>query len=257
MRSPGDALATLFAVARVSLEEEIRYPAAAMAYYAFVSFVPLVVLAFAFLGPELVEGVQEATPRFVTGSAQRLVYESTTSTGGSPGATVIAALVLGWSGINVVLDFQTVVRRVEDVPPRSAPGRVRDGVAILGSLSLAVVAILVTSWASGVPPGEPVVGVPLLFLALTAAFLPLYAVTSRRLRSPAAALPGALASAAGWTVIHFALQFYVAFSEQTAVFGVISGIIIILTSLYVAAAVLLTGVVVNAVLAGARTESGL
>jgi membrane protein len=75
--------------------------------------------------------------------------------------------------------------------------------------------------------------------------------------TPRAALPGAVTAAAGWTTLHAAVQFYAGNATQYAIYGVLSGVIIILTSLYLAAVVLMVGVVVNATLAGEGTPAGV
>lgn len=248
-----DVLEAAAAVARTAAERDVKYPAVALAYYAFVSFAPLSVFVFAVAGEQFVFRLHAATPRLLTPAAQELIYEATTSARGRGGAVVLAVAVLAWSGANVAVDFQTVVERVEDASEASIADQLRDGVVVLGSLAAAIVAIVLTSAASASFGGGPVItviGLGLLFVALAAAFVPLYYVPSRMVESLRAALPGALAAAFSWTVLHAGILFYAANATRYAVYGVLSGIIVILTSLYLAAGALMIGVVVNAVLTG-------
>lgn len=239
-------------VVRVVDEHDLRYPATAFAYYGFVSFAPLLLLVFAVVGERFAGRIHAAAPRFLTPDAQRLVYEATTTASGRIGAVVLAVAVLVWSGATVTVDFRTVFDRVEGTEGDRSADRLRDGVVVLGSLCLAIVSIVLISVLFGLLPFGPfvvVVGPIVLFGALTAAFLPLYYLPSRLVTTPSAALPGALTAAFGWTVIHGVILFFAGNAARYALYGVLSGIIIILTSLYVAAFVLMTGVVVNAILA--------
>jgi membrane protein len=255
-----DVLDVALTVARVADEHEIRYPAAALAYYAFVSFVPVVVLAFGIIGEQFAGWIYTTSPRFLTPGAQRLVYDATTAASGRGGAALLAILALAWSGANIAVDFQTVVERIEETGEDPLVEQLRDAVVVLGSLGLAIVSIVLTSVAFALLPDGLLLsaaGAVVLFVALTAAFVPLYYVPSTVLESPTAALPGALTAASGWTVLHTGVQFYAGNASQYAVYGVLSGIIIILTSLYIAAIVLMGGIVVNATLSdgGVRVRS--
>ncbi|NHN46823.1 YihY/virulence factor BrkB family protein [Halostella sp. JP-L12] len=243
------ALDTVVTVIKVAYEKDVRYPAAAMAYYAFVSFVPVLLLVFAVVGDQVLSEVETAMPQFLTIEARRLVYEATTTASGQAGGSVLAAGVIAWSGANVATDFQTVVERVEASGEKSLREQLRDSAVVLASLGLAILAILLTSLLFTLPPEGSFAGLVILFIALTVAFLPLYYVPSTVLPSPEAALPGAITAAFGWTVIHTAILFYAANAAQYAIYGVLSGIIIILTSLYIAASILMTGVIVNATVA--------
>lgn len=252
-------VALLAALVRTAYEKEIRYPAAALAYYAFVSFVPLLLLVFVVAGERLVDEVARTVPLFLTPGVQRLVTRSLSTASGRTSAGVLAALVLVWSGVNVVGDVRAVVERIEGTRGRSLRHRVRDAVGILGGLGLAMLAIVVTSALFEFPFAGPVfglAGVVVLWFALTVAFVPLYYLPSGAVASPGGALPGAAVAALGWTVIHSAVQFYTAHAGRYAVYGVLSGIIIVLTSLYLAAAVLLTGIIVNGWLAGGLDVRG-
>jgi membrane protein len=71
--------------------------------------------------------------------------------------------------------------------------------------------------------------------------------------SPRRALPGAVVASFGWAALQTGIQFYATHAGRYAIYGTLSGVIILLTSLYIAAALLLIGIVVNAKVA-ARTD---
>ncbi|WP_135536154.1 YihY/virulence factor BrkB family protein [Halostella pelagica] len=241
-------LDVVITVVRSSYEHDVRYPAAALAYYAFVSFVPVLLLAFAVVGEQFAAEIERAAPQFLTLEARRLISQATTTASGQTGASVLAIAVIGWSGANVAMDFQTVVERIEGVEEQPLRQQFRNSVAVLGSLGLAILAVLFTSTLFTLPPAGSYAGLVMLFIVLTVAFIPLYYVPSTVLPTPSSALPGALTAALGWTTIHTGILFYAANAGKYAIYGVLSGIIIILTSLYIAAVVLLTGVIVNVTL---------
>ncbi|MFC6726246.1 YhjD/YihY/BrkB family envelope integrity protein, partial [Halobium palmae] len=85
-----------------------------------------------------------------------------------------------------------------------------------------------------------------LWVALSLAFLPMYYVPSEAVTSPRGALPGAVTASFGWALLHAVFHFYSTHAGQYAVYGVLSGIVVLLTGLYLAASLLLIGIVVNA-----------
>ncbi|QCJ45870.1 YihY/virulence factor BrkB family protein [Haloprofundus sp. MHR1] len=241
------------AVARAAYEEEIKYPAGALAYYAFVSFVPLSVLVFAIIGERLALQLYTTTPQFLTVEAQGLMYDAMTEVSGRTGAGVFAIVVLAWGGANIATGFLAVVERIENAAERSLRVQLRDAVTTLVSFSLALTMIVVTSAVFALLPATPLLGVVgsvVLLVVLTGAFLPMYYVPSRAVTSWSGAVPGALTAAVGWSALLLVIHLYAINATRYAIYGVLSGIIIILTSLYVAASMLMVGVIVNAVLAG-------
>ncbi|SFK64590.1 membrane protein [Halogranum rubrum] len=233
---------------RVALKQKIRYPAAALAYYAFVSFAPLLVLTFAAVGRPLAVEFSRVAPSFLTPPVRKLVTQSITTANGRTGAGVLAVLVLGWCGANAVGDIRTVIEQIEGTAQNRLRDLVRDSVVILGSIGLALLAVATTSILFALPPAGPLVELASFFglwVTLAVVFVPLYYVPSRVVATPRAALPGALTASFGWTVLNTALHFYSTHAGQYAIYGVLSGIVILLTSFYLAASLLLTGIIVN------------
>jgi membrane protein len=252
-----DGRELLVTVVRIVREEEIRYPAAALAYYAFVSFVPLLTLVIALLGDRISAEVQRTAPQFVTPQVQQLIERSLVTASSRVVAGLLAVLVLVWSSLNLVGGIRAVFERIEGEREDSLLLRVRDVTAVLWSLGAAILTIVVTSIVFELTPDTPFLaslGFVILWIALAAVFLPLYLVPSTVVASPLGAHPGAVTASLGWTVIHSGVLFYAGNAGRYAIYGVLSGVIIILTSLYLAAAVLLTGIIINVVVAN---ESGL
>ncbi|MFC5971423.1 YihY/virulence factor BrkB family protein [Halomarina salina] len=244
-----DGVGLAVAVARVTLAERLRYPAAALAYYGFVSFVPLLLLVFVAVGPRLATELSRATPQFLTPAVRQLVNQSIATGSERTSSGVLAVLVLAWSGANFVGDVRTVVERIEGGIESTVRHWLRDAVVVLGSLGAAILAVGATSIFFALPPNNALNQVSAfvgLWVVLSFVFLPLYYVPSTVVTSPRAAVPGATIASLGWTIIHTGIHFYAVNAGSYAVFGVLSGVVVIFTALYLSASVLLVGIVVNA-----------
>ena len=259
MKRLSHAFEIALTVGRMAKEHDIKYPAAALAYYAFVSQIPLLMLVVAVISDRLAGWIQTTTPDFLTPDAQQLLSDALVTASGRAWATVLAVGVLVWSGANVVIGFQTVVNRVEHASRGSLRSQLRDSSSIIGSFSLVIVAIILTNVIFALLPIGRVLSYSKPFVqfgTLTVAFLPLYYAPSRVITSLTGALPGALTAAVGWTVLLTVISFYAANAAQYAIYGVLSGIIIILTSFYVGAIILMIGVIVNTVIADTDDVAG-
>ncbi len=236
------------AVFRLAYENDVKYPAAALAYYAFLSLVPLLLLGFAAFGRRFTAGVEATMTLYLTPDARELFVDALASVSGRTWASLLSIAVLVWAGANAAVAFLTVMNRVEGVVEKRWQDRLWGGVTVAGSLGAAALAIVATIVVSlALINGAFVDGLVtvVLFVALTVVFLPMYYVPSETVTGPRSALPGAIVAAAGWSVIHVVLQVYVRQAPQYAVYGTLSGVIIVLTGLYVAALLLMIGIVVN------------
>ena len=235
-------------ILEVAYDRDIKYPAAAIAYYTFVSLVPILMLGFAGFGRRFAAGVEGTTTRYLTPAAQELFLEALVSVSGRAGGVILSVAILVWTGANVAIGFGTAIDRIEGVVDEPNLDRARRGVVVLGSLVTAggvvSLSVLVTAIVDGgIVAG--LVGPAVLLVALTVVFVPLYYAPSRVVDTPRAALPGAVVAATGWTALHLVVQLYVGLAPRYAIYGALSGIVILLTSLYAATMLLLLGAIVN------------
>ncbi|MDZ5811176.1 YihY/virulence factor BrkB family protein [Halorubrum sp. AD140] len=252
MRGLSRAVEFALTVGQTAGEHDIKYPAAALAYYAFVSQIPVLILAVAVLSDRLVRQIRTTTPDFLTPGAQQLLSDALVTASGRVWAALLAVGILVWSGANIVIGFQTVVNRVENIPRESLRTRLHDTSSIIGSFALVIVAVILTNVLFALLPVGRVLSYSkpfVQFCTLTVAFLPLYYFPSRVVTSLSDALPGALTAAVGWTILLTIVSFYAANATRYALYGVLSGIIIILTSFYIGAIILMIGAIVNVVIA--------
>ena len=235
-------------ILEVAYDRDIKYPAAAIAYYTFVSLVPILMLGFAGFGRRFVAGVEGTTARYLTPGAQELFMEALVSVSGRTGGVILSVAVLVWTGANVAIGYGTALDRIEGVRDEANVDRVRRGAVVLGSLVTAGGVVALSVLVAAIVDGGIVAGLvspAILLVALTAVFLPLYYAPSRVVDAPRAALPGAVVAATGWTALHLVIQLYVVLAPRYALYGALSGIIILLTSLYAATMLLLLGAIVN------------
>jgi membrane protein len=244
-------------------DKEITFIAASLAYYAFVSLIPLILLLLVVVsvasGQAMADRIAQAAGGALSPSGQGLVSDAISNQNGAGGATVVSLLALLWSALKVFRGLDTAFSRAYG---RESPGivaQVKNGLVTLVAVVLGIVITVgVGAVVSLAPTDVTVAGVSavglagtlatLLGLALT--LLPLYyflpggGVTVRE------ALPGALFTAVGWTILQIGFRVYAANAGSYEAYGVIGAVLLLVTLLYFAGMILLLGVVLNAVLAG-------
>lgn len=249
-------------VAAVARENRIGLAAAGLAYYVFGSLVPLVVLVVvAATAVDLVAvlvPVLDSVPG-LEGIPFEFVLDVVRTEAGRHRAIGIATVVFLWSTVTMFRSIDVAFCDVYGTRDSDVPVR-RTVVDVLLTLATVVVAFAAFAGVglalavTGDGPAWSVLSVPLLFAVLVVAFLPMYfrfpgtEVTVRE------ALPGAIAAAAAWTVSALVFRAYATLSASVELYGVIGGLLLLLTWLYVGGLTLLLGAVVNAVLAG-RVEA--
>lgn len=243
-------------VLAVSRERQLGVTAAGLAFHAFNTLVPAVILLLVattvFDGVETLLGFVEATSGIDTAPV-----EGQLEPGGAQGpirATVLAFLILAWSGVRL---FRAVNSAFTDV----YDGRKRQ------SLSGMVVNVLLTAVTIVVAVGlAGIVGVSLsfvidgllwrvvsplvLFVSLVCAFLPMYYLYPQTDVTVREVLPGTAFAAGGWVVLAAGFRLYIRTSEGVELYGIAGAVLIVLTWVYLGGLCILLGAVGNAVLAG-------
>jgi membrane protein len=105
-----------------------------------------------------------------------------------------------------------------------------------------------------IPAAWDLLGLGLLLVGLTGVFLPLYYYLPDAGLDVRDALPGAVLAAVGWVLLQAGFQVYAANAPQFRLYGVIGGVLLLVTWFYIAAILLLVGAAVNHVLAGTGSE---
>lgn len=253
-----DVITVVRAVVREIGRQNLPFLAASLAFYAFVSLLPLLLLVLVvvslFAGDTVAEHLIALTRQYLSPTGQELLATAITDAAGWVGSSILGFLVLVWSAFQI---FRGINVAFAQLYGTTADGSIVDGLrdAIVGLFAISIA--LFASAASGVAitlfPDVPYIGAlsPLLLIVgLAMVFFPLYYVFPDVEMNPREALPGTLFAAVGWAILNSLFQIYVSITTLADVFGVIGGALLFLLWLYGGALVLLLGAVVNVVVAG-------
>jgi membrane protein len=258
-------MAARLAVGRRILAEarsvRVTFLAAAVAYYAFVSLVPLLLLALSvgsLLGGETFAiSVVNAIGGFLSPQGQELVRNALTETGGRSGVTILGLVLLTWSGMKVFRAIDTAFSQVYGVDvPESFLEQLGQVSLVLGSIGVSVITVVSLNGLLprlGNIPFLDVVGVVLTFSILPLSFLPMYYTFPDVRMSLREAVPGAILAATGWVGLVIGFRIYAAIAGSGSIYGILGGVLLVIMFLYLAASIMILGAVTNAVLAG-RTD---
>ncbi len=250
-----EQLKTIVAVAQ---RTQITFLAASIAYYAFVSLVPSLLLGFIIAstigGDAFADRLLFATQGVLTPAGQETIVTALESTAGRGGVTIVGVAILVWGTLKVFRALDTAFLMVYgQTQSASILDQFRDAIIALASIGVGVLSMILVGVAiTTLPLGafSRLVGVLALPGVLFVVFLPLYRQFPNPPISTRAAVPGALVAAIGWTVLQAGFQLYAVNAAQYQLYGVLGGILLLVTWLYLAATLVMIGAVVNAVLGG-------
>ena len=252
------AVSTTKAVVATARDTEITFLAAAVAYYAFASLLPalllLLVVATTLGGVSVADRLVTLTSDFLTPAGQDAITDAIANAPGAGGATVIGVAVLAWGTLKVFRALDTAFLTVYGQTDTAGfGGQFRDAILVVLGIGGGMVVMVVLAVALAALPLGPfgwLVGIFGLPGVLALALLPVY----RQFPNPPIpvreALPGTVFAAVGWTLLQAGFQIYAAGATQYAAYGVIGGVLLLVTWLYLAANIVILGAIINAVLAG-------
>ena len=260
-------LATGKHVVRVARDRNVMFLAASVAYYAFVSLIPLTVVLLVvgtLLGGEaFVRSLVMQVEGALSSSGQQVVQEALSSSRGRTGAGIAGLVTVGWSAFKLFRGLDIAFSEAYGTKRHaSLPRQLLDAVVTLLLIVAAVAAMIAVGYVLRRPevvrslPRPAVVWRLALVVGLVVAFLPLYYVLPPVEMSVREALPGAVFAAVGWVGLQVLFQLYLAHAGQYRAYGFLGGILLFLTWLYFAGALLLLGAVVNSVRGGRTTIPG-
>lgn len=255
-RLRGDPLGVVRAVVDAVRSTDATFVAASLAYYAFVSLIPLlalVVVAATVVGGEaLSTEVIALVGDLLTPAAQSDLLAAFQSGTGRGGVTLVGLALTTWGALRLFRGLDRAFGKVYGTTPGGFVDQVRDALLVLVSVGAGVAGVTVVGGVVAflpIPGARFVAPVTLLF-ALVAAFFPLYYVFPDAGVTARQALPGTVFAAVCWTLLGIGFGIYATFAGSSAVYGLLGGILLLVTWFYLGGVVLLVGAVLNAVLAG-------
>lgn len=232
----------------------LGFAAAGIAYYALVSLLPGLLLLFvaitAVRGDAVAAQVLGRVGDVLSAAGERLVRDAITGLTGRNRATALGAVVLVWGAARLFYGLDRAFDAVADESPsRGLLVHLRDAILALASVGLAVFVVVTAGYVFSGTGLARVVGRFGQFVTLALVLYPVFYVLSEPSVGPVEAIPGAVVTAGGWTLLDGAFRAYLALTREGLLLGVVESVVLLVTWLYFASLLLLVGAVVNSVLA--------
>lgn len=254
---PEGAAKLVEAAVRHTYRTDASFFAASLSYYALTALMPTLLLAFLVVASV----VETAFARHLvltvgdvlTERGQTFVVETLRDVVDRPGIAIFAAAVAVASAVQL---FRTLNRAFEFIyeSGRASPAlSVRESGMVLAVGLLGMFTVLLAAAAMALYANEELrlVATPLVvFVATGLALFPLFYSLPEPAVTVHEVLPGTVFTAFSWTVIGAALGLYAANTDGVALYGLLGGLLLVITWLYAAHVTLLFGAALNAVLAG-------
>jgi YihY family inner membrane protein len=257
------AVADLRSLVDVVQTRQLTFLAAAIAYYAFLSVVPLLIVSVTVVsslaGEAIAAEVLEALDGFLTPTAANLVEETLVDGEGRGGVTVIGLAVLLWGGLRVFRGLDIAFGRIYGVEiTKSLPYQVRDALLVLVGIFLAIGGTVGLSAILSLIelPVAGLTGTVGLMVVLTAVFFPMYYVFPGQAVPVRDALPGAVVASLGWTALGAGFGIYAANTGSSQLYGVLGGVLLLLVWFYFGGLIILLGAAVNVVRSDRQLQQG-
>jgi membrane protein len=255
-----NAVGTVRRIGTEFSEKNVTFMAAGIAYNAFISLAPLLLvllLATSAVGGGLEQRIVEIANSWMPGPIADVVADVFEEGDGASGASVIGLVALVWGTLKIFRGLDTAFSEIyETAGENSLPDQVIDGLVVGVAILVAVFATVgVTAVFARLEGVVPYIGTvtPLVLVAgLVVAFYPMYYRFPDVDLSWRTVLPGVVFAAVGWAAFQSVFQVYLEFSggDSGSFFG---GVIVVITWLYFSGLVLLLGAVINAVVGGHAT----
>lgn len=237
--------------------EKLTFLAGSIAYHAFISILPLLLLVLAVLERTPSGGLRDAvfgvTEAVLTDEAGDVILQGLSEADTS--VSILGAAFLVWGALRIFRGLDTAFSAIyETERANTFVDQIGDGLVLLGTLALAIVGVSLLRAVVSLPDagvagsvleaGATAVG---LFVVL----LPMYYVFPDTDVSVAEVVPGTAFAAVGLTVAH-------ALFTTVRVGGpggnLVAGVLVLLTWLYVTGLAVLLGVAINAVLSNRSAD---
>jgi membrane protein len=242
-------------------DRNLTFLAAGIAYYAFVSLIPLLLLAIAvasFVGGQaLADSVVDMLSRQLSSAGQEIITSTLTATTGRGAAGIVGFVALTWSALKLFRGLDQAFDEVyDDEIEASLLEQVRDALVVVVGIALAIGLVVAVGAALSILnlqlPFVNVIGSLVLIVVLAIAFLPVYYVLPPVDVSVGEVLPGAAVAAVGWVILQVGFRIYASNAGRYQAYGIIGAVLLFVTWLYFAAIVVLIGAALNAVRRGPR-----
>jgi membrane protein len=243
--------------------ERVTFMAGSIAYHAFVSLLPLLLLVLAVISAvgsrSLQDGLIALTSAVLTPGASDALIAELESANATTGVSVLGAALLVWGTLRIFRGLDTAFSDIyESGTANTFTDQLADGLAVLFAVAFAVILGAVVETRIGglaAIPGGWFVRRLVLVVGLFVVLFPMYYVfpdeDDMLLRE---AVPGTAFAAVGLTAFQALFGIYIAVSSRAPRESLLAGVLVFLTWLYFSGLVILMGVVINAVLSNRSVD---
>ncbi|WP_247002588.1 YihY/virulence factor BrkB family protein [Halosolutus gelatinilyticus] len=259
-----EELAFAWHVVGLARRGQLTLLAAGVAFYGFISIVPLMLLALgiaASIGGEgLAARLTAAASDVLTPQARQLLTQTIVDETNRTGATIAGIIGLLWGSSRVLRGLDRAFSLVYGTAgSKSLVDTMWDAMIVFVTISigLALVGALELVIRSVPFVGATVLGPIFVVLGLIVTFLPLYVVFPNANVDIREALPGTVLAAAGWYVLSRTFSLYTDLAAGYALYGALGAVFLVLIWLYAGAVIVVFGAVLNAALATREVDRQL
>ncbi|WP_137284725.1 YhjD/YihY/BrkB family envelope integrity protein [Halorussus salinisoli] len=236
-------------------EKNVTFMAAGIAYNAFVSLAPmllLLLLVVSAFGGGLEGRIVAVAGNWLPGPIANVVQQIFEGESSAAGASVVGLVVLVWGTLKIFRGLDTAFSEIYETENKNSfVDQLKDGLVVLVALVVAIVSTIgLTVAFSRFSDTIPFLGIltPLVLVAgLVLAFYPMYYRFPDTDVGLDDVLPGVVFAAVGWAALQGLFQVYLTFKDpgSGSFFG---SVVLVVTYLYFSGLVLLLGAVINAVI---------
>jgi membrane protein len=247
---------TVRSIVRLGREKELSFLAAGVAFFAFLSITPglLLVLALgsAVGGEQFASMTVELFATYLSEEGATVVREALSNRTGLVGASLVGITVLFWSALRVFRAINIAFDRIygED-QGASLLRRSLDGAVVMVSIGVGTVLLLTARTVVALLGYRTflyttVISTAVLLVGLIVVLAPMYYVMPPVRTSVREILPGTVAAEIGLIVLHQGFHVYTSVADQYQAYGFLGAVLLFQLWLYFGSLVLLFGAVVNA-----------
>ncbi|WP_324756110.1 YihY/virulence factor BrkB family protein [Haloarcula sp. GH36] len=254
-----DTVSTARSIATLVRESELSFLAGSIAFFAFFSLVPslllLVALGSLVGGEQFVTRIVRLFETSLSAGGGAVIGEALADPTGQVGASIVGVVGLFWSALKVFRAIDLAFDRIYTTDKStSLPQQLRDATVVVvsiggGIILLLIVQITLVRLDTGFAPYSSLLGVPVLLVGLLIVLAPLYYVMPPVRLSVRQVVPGTITAVVGLIALQQVFHVYASFAGQYRAYGFIGAVLLFLLWLYVGALVLLLGAVVNVAVA--------
>lgn len=256
----GRSMDVLRAIVHELRTEKVTFMAGSIAYHAFVSMLPLLVLVLTIISTVGDRSLETAFVSFVervlTPSTGGVLIGQLETAGTSTGLSILGLGVLLWGTLRIFRGLDTAFSDIyETGSANTFADQLTDGVVVFLTFGLALVAgLAINSILSSVDPGviATVIRPVVLIIGLAVTFVPMYYIFPDTDVTLEEILPGVFVTAVGLTTFESVFRLYTQFKSPGS--SAIAGVLVLLTWLYFSGLIILVGVAVNAVLSNRSAD---